>query len=139
MPVPCLASLAVMIAWTDMSPAMHKKLLQSPAWRRLRKRVLADRRCVKCWMLFPLTKLEADHNPPVDWKTTVTQFFDPKQIRCLCKTCHGKVTAQQMARYSKPDSPLDENGEISAEWIAWRQRSRRCPVRGASAATPAPR
>ena len=116
-----------------MTPQMHKKLLQSPAWSRLRKRVLAGRRCVKCWMLFPITKLEADHNPPVDASTTVTQFFDPKRIRCLCKSCHGKVTAAQMARPARPDSPLDGNDRISAEWVAWRQRSRRSPVRGSFA------
>ena len=119
-----------------MTPQTHKRLLQSRTWRGLRKRVLADRRCVKCWMLFPLTKLEADHDPPVDASTTVEQFFNPKNIRCLCKSCHGKVTAMQMARSQRPDSPLDGDLNISREWIAWRQRSRRSPVRGSSAGAP---
>ena len=105
-----------------MTREQHQKLLTSPAWRRLRKKIIAGRRCKRCLMLKDASELEVHHDPPVNAKTTVHQFFDSKRLVCLCKPCHSSITRQDHRTKPAPPVPLGDSGTLSPEWIAFRKR-----------------
>lgn len=72
-------------------------------WQKLRWSVLVRDlfTCQRCKVIEPLTaRLVADHRIP--HRGDLSLFWDPKNLQCLCKTCHDSDKQREEAATRRP-------------------------------------
>ena len=108
-----------------MTSEQHKRLLRGDRWRGVRKYVIRrdDNRCQACRERFSVREMDAHHDPPVGPETTVAQFYDPKNVQALCRSCHSLETNRD-----KRGPPVLVNGKVNPAFLAWKRGARAsCP------------
>jgi 5-methylcytosine-specific restriction enzyme A len=84
----------------------HRHLYKLPAWERLRQSILSrDPICKLCGRA---ASAAVDHIK--DHNGNMTLFFDPKNLRGVCKSCHDSKTAKEhgFGTMSKVAAPMSE-------------------------------
>ena len=104
-----------------MTSEEHKRLLRGDRWRGVRAYVIRrdGNRCRQCRELFSKREMDVHHEPPVDASTTVREFYDPKRLQALCRSCHSLKTNQD-----KSGPPVLVNGRVNPAFLAWRRAAR---------------
>lgn len=79
----------------------------------LAKKPKVEYQCAQCEEWFPGTEIEVDHIEAVidpnqgftGWKDFIDRLFcDKNNLRCMCKSCHKKVTDEQRKLRSEAKS-----------------------------------
>ena len=95
-----------------MAGKVGAQVYRSPRWRVLRRNIFKRDgfKCVKCSRP---GRLECDHIRPI---AKAGDWFDPKNLRTLCRGCHIQITRDDRRREKNPERAKFE--QMAREIIA---------------------